>query len=291
MGELYALGAALVWAFAVILFKRSGESMSPFALNLFRVGVSLVVLVPLLLVGRQELWRPLPWRDYAVLGASGVLGIAVADTFFHRALFRLGAGLTSIVDCMYSPFIVGFAFLLLGERLSAWQFMGMALVMIAVLLTTRARLPQGLDRRGLLVGIAYGVAAMGTMGLAIVWVKPVLERTPVLWATTVRQILTFALMVPVALVHPRRRRLLGVFKPAANWRFSLPGALLGSCLALLLWIGGMKYTQAGAAAILNQTSTIFILLLATVFLHEPFTRKKLLAALLAFGGIVLVTLG
>ena len=291
MGELYALGAALVWAFAVILFKRSGETMSPFALNLFRVGVSLVVLVPVLLLSGQQLWRSLPWRDYAVLAASGVLGIAVADTFFHRALFRLGAGLTSIVDCMYSPFIVGFAFVMLGERLGLWQFAGMALVMIAVLLTTRARLPVGVDRRGLLVGIAYGVAAMGAMGLAIVWVKPVLERTPVLWATTVRQVTTFALMLPVALFHPRRGQLLGVFRPSATWRFSLPGALLGSCLALLLWIGGMKYTQAGAAAILNQTSTIFILLLATVFLHEPLTKRKLVAVLLAFGGIVLVTLG
>jgi len=291
MGELYALGAALVWAFAVILFKRSGETMSPFALNLFRVGISLLVLVPLLLASGQSLWRSLPWRDYAVLAASGVLGIAVADTFFHRALFRLGAGLTSIVDCMYSPFIVGFAFLLLGERLSPWQFIGMALVLIAVLLSSSIAPPRGLDRRGLLVGIAYGVAAMGTMGLAIVWVKPVLERTPVLWATTLRQVSTFALMVPVALLHPRRRSLLGVFRPSPTWRFSLPGALLGSCLALLLWIGGMKYTQAGAAAILNQTSTIFILMLATVFLRESITKRKLAAAALALGGITLVTLG
>jgi drug/metabolite transporter (DMT)-like permease len=291
MGELFAIGAALVWAFAVILFKRSVESISPFALNLFRVGISLVVFVPLLLVSRQQLWRPLPWSDYAILAASGVLGIAVADTFFHRALNRLGAGLTSIVDCMYSPFIVGFAFLLLGERLSPWQLLGMALVVTAVLLTSRARLPEGLDRRGLIVGIAYGVGAMGTMGLAIVWAKPVLERTPVLWATTVRQVSTFAFMVPAALLHPRRRRLLGVFRPATNWRFSVPGALLGSCLALLLWIAGMKYAQAGAAAVLNQTSTIFVLLLAMVFLREPFTKRKLAAALLALGGIALVSLG
>jgi drug/metabolite transporter (DMT)-like permease len=46
----------------------------------------------------------------------------------------------------------------------------------------------------------------------------------------------------------------------------------------------------GIAAILNQASTIFILLLATVFLREPFTLRKAVAATIALAGIVLVTL-
>ena len=46
MGELLALLTALIWAAAVILLKRSGETIPPFALNLFRVTVSIVLLVP-----------------------------------------------------------------------------------------------------------------------------------------------------------------------------------------------------------------------------------------------------
>ena len=46
MGEFFALMAALVWASAVIFFKRSGETIAPFALNLFRVTVSMVVFIP-----------------------------------------------------------------------------------------------------------------------------------------------------------------------------------------------------------------------------------------------------
>ena len=291
MGEFYALAAALVWAFAVILFKKSGEHIGAFALNVFRVGISLLVFVPLLLISRQKLILDLPWQDYAVLAASGVLGIALADTFFHNALNRLGAGLTAIVDCTYSPFIVFFAFVILGERLSGWQLLGMLLVVSAVLLASGHKPPAGLTRRNLLAGIAYGLAAMATMGVGIVWAKPVLERTPVIWATAVRQAATFAVMVPVALLHPGRRRIFSVFKPARSWRFSLPGTLLGSCLALLFWIGGMKHTQAGAAAIINQTATIFVLINATIFLKEPFTRRKALAAALAVGGILLVTMG
>jgi len=71
----------------------------------------------------------------------------------------------------------------------------------------------------------------------------------------------------------------------------VPAALLGSYLALLAWIAGMKYALTGSAAILNQTSTIFILLFASLILKEAMTRRKTLAAALALAGIILVTFG
>jgi drug/metabolite transporter (DMT)-like permease len=52
----------------------------------------------------------------------------------------------------------------------------------------------------------------------------------------------------------------------------------------------LKYTKVGVAAILNQSSTIYILILAAIFLKEPLTRRKLVASLVALAGIVLVTL-
>jgi drug/metabolite transporter (DMT)-like permease len=66
--------------------------------------------------------------------------------------------------------------------------------------------------------------------------------------------------------------------------------VLGSYLALICWIAGMKYTKVGIAAILNQTSTMYILILAAIFLRERFTMRKLVASLVAVAGIILVTL-
>ena len=291
MGELFALGAAVVWAVAVILFKRSGETVAPFSLNLFRVTVSLVLLLGSTLGARQALWGAAPAADYGILAASGILGIAVADTFWHRGLNQAGAGVQSIVGCLYSPFIVLFAFLILDERLNLRQIAGMALVLGGVLTATGLTPVAGLSRRQLLTGIGWGAAAMATQGIGIVIAKPVLERSPVLWATTMRQIASFAVMLPIALALPGRARVLGVFRPARSWRFTLTGTLLGSFLSLLLWIGGMKYAKAGTAAILNQTSTLFALAFASLFLHEPFTRRKAAAAALALGGILLVLAG
>ncbi len=291
MGEFFSLAAALTWAAAVILFKKSGETHSPFTLNFFRVGISSVLFLATLLLMGEELIRPVPWSDYALLALSGVIGIAVSDTLFHKSLNLVGAGINAIVDCLYSPFVVLLAFVLLGERLDIWQYAGMILVLTGVLIAAGHKAPPGVSRQQLIVGVLWGAGAMATLALGIVIAKPVLDRSPVIWATTLRQVASLVVMLPVALRRSKRRRILRAFRPGPGWRYSLTGTLLASYMALLFWIAGMKYTQAGVAAILNQTSTIYVLILASLFLHEPFTRRKISAAVLAVAGILLVTLG
>jgi drug/metabolite transporter (DMT)-like permease len=82
--------------------------------------------------------------------------------------------------------------------------------------------------------------------------------------------------------------MLSALRMSRDWRFAVPGTLLGSYVALLCWIAGMKFTRAGTAAILNQTSTLFVFLFAGLFLRERMTRRKATAATLARAGILLV---
>jgi drug/metabolite transporter (DMT)-like permease len=289
LGEFFSLAAAVIWGCAVIFLKKSGETISPFDLNIFRVAISTPLLVLTVLLAGQPLAPDAPVADYLILFASGIIGIAISDTLFHQSLNRIGAGIAAIVDSFYSPFVVLTAFLMLGERLASRQFAGMALVIAGVLIAARHEPPKGVTRRQIAVGVTCGILAMATVAFGIVLAKPVLNHSPVLWATAMRQVGALAVMLPAALISSRRRETLSVFRPTRGWRFSLPATLLGSYLALICWVAGMKYTLAGAAAILNQTSTIYVLLLATVFLKEPLTLRKILASAVAIAGIVLIT--
>ncbi len=289
MGQIFALLCAVLWAVAVILLKRSGDTIRPFALNLFRVGVSSVLLVLTVLISGQGLFREATLTDLITLLIGGGLSIALADTMFHKCLNTVGAGITAIVDCLYSPLMILFAFLLLDERIGAWDFVGMGLVIAAVLVASTHPIPIGMTRKMLVQGVLWGAGAMTTLTGGVIIVKPVLTHHPILWVTTVRQLGALAIMVPIALVSPRRHEFFSVFKPHADWRFSLSGTVVGSYLALIFWLAGLKYTEAGVAAILNQTSTIYVLILATVFLKESFTKRKIAAAVMAVGGILVVT--
>ena len=291
VGELFALSSAVVWALAMITLKKSGETAPPFALNLFRVVVSIPLFAATLLALGEPLWRQAPRTDLFVLFASGIIGIALSDTLFHAALNRMGAGITGIVDCLYSPFVVLGAYLALSERLSVWQLAGMVLVVAGVGIASKHEPPVGVTRRHLLAGVVYGVLAMATVAAGIIIAKPVLEHCPVIWATSMRQVGALLVMAPIGLLLPGRREHFRPFRPHRQWRLLLPSAFLGSYLSVSLWIAGMKYAKAGSAAILNQSSSIFVLVFASLFLKERFTGRKVLASALALGGILMVTFG
>jgi len=288
LGEFFALACALVWAFAVVLFRKSGSTVSPLALNLFRVSISSVMFIITMLIMRIPLLGQAPLSDYLTLMASGVIAIAIADTLFHMSLNRVGAGINAIVDSLYSPSVLLFAYILLGERVSLVQFLGMGLLVTGLVIATQVKPPEGTSRRDLIIGIGLGMAAMSFLGFGIVLAKQVLTGANVIWATAVRQFGSLLVLIPASLIRKDRKKIWSVFKPGPSWKYSLPGTILGSYLALILWIAGMKMIPAGKAAILNQSSTIYILILATVILKEPFGKRKAAAAVLSISGVLLV---
>ncbi len=288
MGEFFAISCGAVWALAVILLRKSGESVPPFQLNLFRTVLSSLMLFVTLVVLGKPVFADVAREDVLILMASGVIAIAISDTLFLMCLNRVGAGLNAIVDATYSPFVILWAYALLGERLQPVQYAGMVLIISGVVVASWVAPPHGTSRATLVAGILYGIGAMATISFGIVLAKPALTRTDVIWATAVRQFGAMIALGAVALIRPDRRSVFSTFLPSDSWRFTVPATVLGSYVALTLWIAGMKYTaETGTAGILNQTSTLFILVLASLFLKEKFTRRKALAALLSVAGIVL----
>jgi drug/metabolite transporter (DMT)-like permease len=287
LGEILAVASGFVWAVAVILFRISGRKVHPVGLNLFKTALALVIMAPTMLVLGEPLFPAVPAAATGLLLLSGVLGIAVSDTLFFYALNRLGASLVAIVDCFYSPFVIGLSFLLLGERLSAWQLAGAALVVSAVLTISKEKRTEKFDGKNLAIGILYGVLAMFFVAFGIVMVKPVLGSVSVVWATLVRLAggtLALALLVPFL---RNRRAILGPLAERANWKALVPASFFGSYLSLVLWMGGMKYAKASVAAVLNQLNTIFIVIIAAIFLKERLTGWKVVAVILAFVGAFL----
>ena len=129
LGQLAALSSAIVWAVAVILLRRSGESLPAFELNLFKNCLGFLLIIPTLI------WvhglEP-PGYTTAEIGTallSGFLGIAVADTWYLRALNLIGASRTGIVASLFSPFVILLSVTFLGEALRGWQLPGFGLVM------------------------------------------------------------------------------------------------------------------------------------------------------------------
>lgn len=291
LGESLALVTAVVWALAVILFKRSGESVHPIALNLFKNVLAAVLMVPTLYLVGETLWRPVGANDYLILLLSGVLGIGLADTFFFMSLNILGAGLSAIVDCLYSPFVIALSIIFLHESLSLLQVAGVLLIVSAVLGVTSGKWVVDIPRKDLLRGTFWAALALLLMAAGIVMAKPVLERSPLSWAMGWRLVGGIFALLIILLLRRDRRAVMATLWGTRHWGYVIGGSWLGAYAAMFLWLAGMKYTQASTAAALNQTSNIFVFIFAALLLREPITLARSIGIALGVAGAYLVTFG
>jgi len=208
LGKILALLCALIWAAAVIFFKLAGDSIRPLPLNLYKTALTSALLLPLLLWTGVPLIPPaLSYSQWLALAASGILGVAFADTLFFACLNRIGAGMAAIVDCLYAPFVMTATWLFLYEKPSLPQFGGAALVIAAVLLTAYKSNGEPPAKR-ILSGILYGAAGMAIMAGSIVLMRPALDHAPVFWVIELRMLAALAvLLLMFAWQKDRRQQL------------------------------------------------------------------------------------
>ncbi len=291
LGELLSIGSAASWAAGVILYRKLGESLAPLTLNFLKNMIVMAMLLPVV----AWLYAADPPRmgaaQVALCMLSGLLGIAVADTLYFSALNAVGAGRMGVIGNFYSPFVLTLAFAFLGERLNLMQGLGFLLVSAGVLLVARPEGGwRGIDGTAQRRGALLGTTAVALMAIGIVLVKPILEQQPLLWVTGLRMLGGLAGMIAIAAMRGQLRHLLPVRRMSGrkplHWPTLALAAVVGQGLSMVLWLGGNKFTKASVAAVLNETSSVFILLFAAMWLREPLTRRGGAGVTLTMGGIV-----
>ncbi len=289
-GESVAVITAMLWAIAVIFFKKSGESVHPIALNLFKNALAFVLIFFTMLALGVDMFPDVPTRSWVILLLAGGLGIGLADTFFFKSLNLLGASLSAVVSCLYSPSIITLSILILREKITVLQVIGTTLIVSAVVLTTNKKEIERLSRENLIAGILWGALSQVTMAFGVVISKNILDVQNLLWVSEVRFLGGFLVLVLLLVFHPRSKTIIKSLFEKKKWGYTLAGSFTGAYLALVFWLAGMKYARVSIAAVLNQTSEIFIFILAAIFLKEAITRERVTAVFLAFCGAVLVAI-
>lgn len=301
IGELLSVGCALTWAIGVVIYRRLGRHLPPLRLALLKnlivlvlvlatVGFLLSPLAGLLGLTRLQ-WPSLETGTIAWILASGLIGIAVADTLYLRALNVLGAGRMGVVGNLYSPFVIALSIVFLEERLGPAQLAGFALVMTGVVLVNAPERIEQVDRRQLRRGVLTGALSVALMAVAIVMIKRILETEPFWWIVLIRVVgAVIGLLLVNAIVNRRGASVTPSSQAPVPWLVLIGAAFVGQYLSMAMWLAGYKYTDASTASILNETAAIFIVLLAAMFLGERLTLRKSAGVVTTMAGVVCMVL-
>jgi len=286
-GVLAALAAAFCWTLASSLWRRLPTSLSAAQLNLVKNLLALALQLPLVLFG---VWRVLPGA-FALLLASGVVGIALGDSLYFAALRRLGTRRTLTIEAA-GPAITALAgVVFLAELPTQAQWLGLALISLAVVVVAVQQPPRcgplpsppGTQRTGLLLALAAllcgsGGALLSRAALLASDLTPLQSATLRLAAAAVVLLPLFR-QLPAPGARPRLAR--------SRWPLVLVATVLGTSAGIVLQQAALQVLPGGLAVALLATAPVMALPLASLEGDRP-GWAGWLAALLALAGVSLV---
>ncbi|MBE9067256.1 DMT family transporter [Leptolyngbya cf. ectocarpi LEGE 11479] len=288
-GEISALGAAGLWAFATLMFGRLGKQLSPLVLNLIK-GSMAVGFIVLTLAVRQQLLASLPMGSVLLLLISGVVGIGLGDTAYFATVNALGARQALLLEMLAPPMAALMSWVFLQEQLSVLAWLGMGLTLVGIIWVVSERSPKihsSTSKTGITRGIMFGILAALGQSIGSVLSRAALADTAVdpLWSSLLR--LSAGLVCIGGLLL---WRLKSQPRPVLSGRL-LGGvaiaAFFGTYLAIWLQQIALKYSPAGIAQSLLATSPIMVLPMALV-IGERITVRAVCGAIVALVGVWLL---
>jgi len=283
-----ALASAAAWALGAILLHRVSSRIPAAGLNFSKAITAMIFLGLAVLAGGSS---PMSGRDFILLGLSGILGIALADTWFFKALQLLGPRLTLMLEPLIPVCTIILALAVLKENLTLTLSAGILLVLIGINLAVRREGVAVDFKVKWMAGIIFSLLSSFAMAGGIILAKMALASSAALDATLVRMVWAVA---GLSLWGALRREIKSWIAPLFN-RDILRDFLLGMLVIIFggFWLSmvALKYTYATTATILNSTAPLFILPLTWWFLKEKIASREAIGALLAVSGIVLVLAG
>jgi drug/metabolite transporter (DMT)-like permease len=260
----------------------SPSKIGPFGLNLLRVGICVILFWSLWLFSRNSARiRKEHWLRFILCGLSGV---AVNQMLFMKGLTMTSTIHASLLMLCTPLLITLLAFWVLKEKVTIIKITGLLLgIAGAVFLVSSKDVSGTASLRGDLFIILNAIAYT----IYFILVKPLMNYYHPLHV--VRWVFSFGLifMLPFCWAE----------FISVNWTaFAINNYLAlafivfaGTFLAYLFNAHGLKALGAGITGAYIYTQPVFASIIAMVVLGERFTMQKIVAGVLIFTGVFLVS--
>lgn len=293
LGEIAALGTAVCWTATAMVFESAGKRVGSLAVNGIRLAMAFGLLA---LFSALRRGQPLPLdaglRAWILLGLSGLVGFTIGDLCLFRALVVLGSRLAVLLMALVPPLAALLGWVILGERLTALDALGMALTVGGVVWVVRERAPdpKGAVARPSRSGILLGLGGAFGQALGLVLSKLGMGAYDPFSATEIRVIagaLGFAALFFCVGWWPRVRAAMA--DRGAMARITA-GAVFGPFLGVSLSLIAIQRTSAGVAATIMAITPVLILPPTVLINKERVSLRAAAGAGVAVAGTALLFL-
>ena len=289
-GEIAALLVAIFWTITALAFEYASVRVGSLAVNMIRLLYAIVFLTIFTSIQRG---MPLPLdagpRAWFWLSLSGFVGFVLGDLFLFKSYTIIGSRISMLVMTLVPPITALFGWMILNEKLTTLNFIGMLLTFFGIVMAVVSR-NRGKDKsmtklpvRGLL--FAFGGAVGQAVGLVLS--KLGMGSYNAFSATEIRIftgiigfgiiILAFGKLNNIKLAFRDKKGTIGIFI----------GSFFGPFLGVSLSLYAVQHANTGVAATIMAMVPIFIILPSVLVFKQKITLLEILGAVISVGGVAL----
>lgn len=263
------------------LVKHISPSLiGPYGVNLFRVGIALLLFWLLWVFSRQE--AGIDKKDIPRFVGCALTGVVINQMLFVKGL-TITSTLHAALLMLTTPLLIGvLALWWLKEKFTIQKAVGLLLGIGGALLLILSRDARGIasvqgDLLILINAISYAIY--------FIMVKPLTSRYSPLHV--IRWVFTFGFIMIVPFSWQDAVEANWQSAAVSQWLALGSVVLCGTFLTYSFNSYSLKHLGAATTGSYIYTQPLFAALIAALFLQEGFSIEKVLAGVLIFGGVFL----
>jgi len=279
-GVMAGLAAASIWGGVYVVSKAVMPVIPPYLLVTLRLVLGLLVLYPIIAFGGGLKVTPRQFRQVFGVGVVGY-GISVGLQFVGTHLSTAANG--SLVTSATPAFVLVFAALLLGERITRRRLLALLVASLGVLAV--------IDPRTATLSSDLFLGNLALVGAAVTWA---------LYSVLIRKVTRQLAVLPVSWIAFIGG--LPVCLPLGFWETATRGVgtitagvivgvlflgLISTALAMFLWNSALAILDAGVASLTFFAQPVVGTILGAIFLSEAITPLFLVGGILIGLGLVI----
>jgi len=290
LGEFAALLTAFFWTITSLSFEAASNKIGSIAVNILRLILGFVFLSIFTLI-RRGFVLPVDAsaENWIWLSLSGLVGFVFGDLFLFKSYTMIGSRFSMLIMTLVPPVTAFFSFLILGEKLTLFHYLGMTLTFTGIVMAIFSRAGKGeklslkLAPRGILY--AFGGAVGQALGLVLS--KFGMKDYDPFAATQIRIIAGIFGYTILVTFLARWVSVMKATKNSSGMALTSLGAFFGPFLGVSFSLIAIKYTEAGIASTIMALVPVFIIIPAVVFFKEKVTIPEVLGAIVSVAGVAL----
>jgi drug/metabolite transporter (DMT)-like permease len=288
LGEFAALATAFFWTVTALAFESASRKVGSLSVNIIRLVIGFAFLSIFNLIRRgMVLPTDASPDNWMWLILSGLVGFVFGDFFLFKSYTIIGSRFSMLIMTLVPPITTFFSWIILGEKLRLFHFLGMTLTFSGIAMAIFSRNGKGekLSLKLAPKGILFAIGGALGQALGLVLSKLGMGDYDPFAATQIRVIAGISGFALLTTVLSRWKQVLIATRNLSTMSAISLGAFFGPFLGVSFSLISVKYTEAGIASTIMALVPVIIIAPAVILYKQKVTLPEIIGAIISVCGV------